>query len=365
VCGGRSGLATAFTRAATAYWLSVYPCLRGDLRHWRDQAKAIPDPVLRQVALNAQRAKLGNIEGSVAFAAFTASSSRVHAVRAMAYYEATLDYLDYLCEMPSVDPIVNGRQLNQALITAVVPGARHADYYAYHSHHSDNGYLCKLVDGCRDAFTSLPSYAVVVDVARRASTRIAIYQSLNHGDAFGSYRGFESWGQDEAQTYRAQFPDKDVRWWEIAASAGSSLVVFALIAAAANPKTQPSDAVAIEHAYFPWIGAVNSLLDSLVDRSEDSEPGQHRLLDYYASLDQAAGRLAFITAEAATRARQLGDGRAHSLTLAAMVSFYLSAPEAHERDMRAMCQPIRDAIGHFDRPTRLVMDTRRAASRLL
>jgi tetraprenyl-beta-curcumene synthase len=352
-----------FTRAARIYWLSVYPSLRGELGRWREQAEAIPDPVLRRIALKAQRAKLGNIEGAVAFAVLAGPSTRFAAMQAMACYETTLDYLDCLCEMPARDPVANGRRLNQALIAAVEPGARHIDYYAFHSRNADNGYLRKLVDACRDAFGLLPSRAIVGEAMRRASSRIATYQSLNHGDENGSYRPFERWAKRETALLRSSYPTEEMCWWEIAASAGSSLVVFALIAAAADEGTARGDAFAIERAYFPWIGAVNSLLDSLIDQSEDNEPGQHRLLDYYASSDETASRLATLVVKASHRAQQLEARHMHSLILAAMVSFYLSAPEAQVAEMHALRESIRKAMGDLDRPTMLIMKARRAASK--
>lgn len=357
-------LAAAFARAANIYWLNVYPSLRRELRRWRNHAEAIPDPVLRRIALTAQREKIGNIEGAVAFAVIANGPTRFDAMRAMACFETTFDYLDCLCEMPVCDPVANGRQLNQALITAVEPASRHVDYYAFHGHSADNNYLRKLVDACREAFHSLPAYKTVRGAVQRASARIAAYQTFNHGDAWGSYRLFERWGVTEANAYKRLHPSSTLRWWEIAASAGSSLVIFSLIAAAANPMTKVSDALAIERAYYPWIGSVNSLLDSVVDQKEDVAPGQHRLLDYYDSPAETIERLTVIVSEASRRAIQLETRNIHSLILAAMVSFYLSAPEMHTAELGAMSEALRATMGPFDMPTRLVMQARRLAGRL-
>jgi tetraprenyl-beta-curcumene synthase len=282
----------------------------------------------------------------------------------MACYEATLDYLDCLCEMPNSDPISNGRQLNRALVTAVEPDATHTDYYAHHLSSGDNGYLCRLVDACRFALELLPSYSVVIEATRRASARIATYQSLNHGDAHGSHEPFDHWARDEALKYKKSHPDENLRWWEVGAAAGSSLGVFALIAAAADPATRSIDTAAIECAYFPWIGAVNSLLDSLIDRKEDSAPGQHRLLDYYTSADEAFARLEFIVTQAVYHAQRLALGEIHTMIVSAMASFYLSAPEADQPDVRLTRERIRGTLGGLDAPTRLVMGARRTVGRI-
>jgi tetraprenyl-beta-curcumene synthase len=359
----RLGLAVAFARAAWIYWIGVYPCLRGELRHWRARAETIPDPVLRWTALEAQRAKLGNIEGAVAFATLAPPSNRAVALRAMACYEAILDYLDCLCEMPSGDPVSNGNQLNQALVTAVEPEVAHTDYYTYHLSNGDNGYLRSLVDACRFALMLLPSYSVVIEATRRASIRIATYQSLNHGDTHGSHQPFDEWARAETLTYEESHAAKDLRWWEIGAAAGSSLGVFALIAAAADPTICSRDTAGIECAYFPWIGAVNSLLDSLIDRQEDNAPGQHRLLDYYTSSDEAFARLELIVTQAVHHAQRLALGDIHTMIVAAMTSFYLSAPEADLPDVSLAGKHIRRTLGSLDIPTRLVMNVRRVLGR--
>ena len=48
-----------------------------------------------------------------------------------------------------------------------------------------------------------------------------------------------------------------------------------------NPHVDGWDAREIDRAYFPWIGALHTLLDSLVDRHEDRESGRPSLLSYY------------------------------------------------------------------------------------
>ncbi len=355
----RAALAVAFARAARTYWLSLYLWLRKELRRWRCQARAIPDPTLRRTALVAQQAKVGNIEGAVAFATFVDSADRVAAASAMAAYEAVLDYLDCLCEMPHPDPLLNARQLNRALIAAVDPDTPYCDYYAHHPHHADGGYLRGILETCRTALTRLPAYPMVAGAVRRISARNAVYQALNHGDARGSHRQFERWVKTEAAKYGRAYPGTGLRWWEIGAAAGSSLGVFALIAAAADPTTRPSHAAHIERVYFPWIGAVNSLLDSFVDQQEDSAPGQHRLLDYYASHDEAVARLEVIITHALRHTASLPSGNHHRMILTAMVSFYMSAPEAPMYNVRERILATMDDLGTY---TMLIMRARRSAA---
>jgi tetraprenyl-beta-curcumene synthase len=356
--GNRAALGTAFVGAAQRYWLSVFPCVCREARNWRLRAGEIPDPVLRKLAFDAQRAKRENLDGVAAFAAFVAPAHRVSVVRALTAYQTALDYIDTISEQPNTDPIANGRHLNQALHTALEPGAAHLDYYAHQRRREDAGYLENLVDACRTAIGTLPSRAAVVEPARRATTRIVTYQSLNHGDSNGSHDAFARWARAETT------PSTGLRWWETGAAAGSQLPVLALIAAAANPNIKPNDAARIERAYFPWIASLSTLLDSLIDHHEDTTNGQRNLIGYYSSPQETANRLQLIAAQALLRTRALAGGEHHTMILAAMASFFHCASQASSPDIRLATQGIIDTIGHVATPSVLILKTRRAAARL-
>ncbi len=254
----RLALAGAFTLAALSYWLTVFPRVCRELGRLRRRAGEISDPELCGLASEAL-GKRGNLEGAAAFAAFAPRAHRGAVVRAVVAFQAAYDYADTLAEQPSLHPVDNGRRLHSALRVALDPGVEHLDYYEHHPRGEDGGYLDELVDTCRHALGELPSYTVVASCAQRAAGRIAAFQSLSlcgHRDAVE--------GRAREQTP----PGSGLRWWETAAAAGSSLGVHALIAAAADPSLDPLDAAVIESAYFPWIGALHSLLDGLVDEAE-------------------------------------------------------------------------------------------------
>jgi tetraprenyl-beta-curcumene synthase len=355
-------LTLAFAAATRTYWLEVWPFLRCETRRWVKRAEAIPDGTLRRIALDALRFKRGNLEGAVAFAALARGEHRLPSARAMAAYEAAFDYLDCLCEMPSDDPLTNGRQLNQALLVAVQPGREHEDYFAHHYLPDDGGYLRSLIGACQASLRSLPAHSAVEEGLLRISSRLANYQSLNHGDVRGSHNAFLAWASSEAAYHRHHDHGPELSWWEIGAAGGSSLAAFALFAAATDPRTDRAQATAIDDAYFPWIGAVNSLLDSVVDRQEDNATGQHRLLDYYSSPEHVAERLELITTQAMARARELQPRHGHALIVAAMTSFYLSNPAAQAPDLHVLRGRLRKSIGALDLPTMLVMRARETAS---
>lgn len=375
----------AFARATQSYWTSVFPRVSRELGHWRERALDIPDPALRAQALQAL-SKRGNMEGAAAFATFAPRAHRGAVVRAAVAFQSAYNYLDTLSEQPSPAPLANSRRLHEALLVALdclpayalqgapcgVPpamgGPREGDQDApqpdyYEHHHSDRrgrgdgGYLAALVDACRGALRELPSYSAVAPAARRSAERVVSFQAFNTGEAQGEGAAMERWGR--AQTP----PGTDLRWWETAASGGSSLGVHVMIAAAADPAIEPGQVDALENAYFPWIGALHSMLDHLIDAAEDARTGQRNLIDLYASPEQAAERMSLLAERALACARTLGPPHRHELIVAAMASFYLSAPEAHAPEAAPVTRAVLEAFGPLATPAMAVFRARRTAER--
>lgn len=325
-----------FASAVVRYLLLVLPAVTRELGHWRTRAAEIPDPDLRRTAVRAL-AKRGNIEGAALFAVLAPAVHRRRTARALVAFQTAYNYLDALSELPSENAIANGDRLHQALLVALHPGASHLDYYAHHPHNRDGGYLNGLVDACRNALAGLPSYASVAAHAWRAAARIVDFQALNLSDAQGGPEALERWASEETP------PGSGLEWWQTAAGAGSSLAVHALIAAAAQPDLDPGDARHIDCAYFPLIGALHSLLDSLVDRSEDHDKGQRSLLDH--SPTDAAIHLGGLAMRARDAAQLLPRPSAHRVILTAMCSYYLSAPQCRTSEAQAVAQAVERVLG--------------------
>jgi tetraprenyl-beta-curcumene synthase len=350
-------LAVAFAGTVSRYLASVLPAVTRELRHWRAQASEIPDPVLRGLALDAL-SKRGNMEGAALFAVMAPRTRRGQTVRALVAFQTAYNYLDTLAEQPSPDPVANGRQLHQALLIALDPLAIHPDYYAHHPQRRDGGYLAALVDACRAAFATLPSHSRVAPAALQSATMIVAFQSLNLTAQQGGHEALERWAR--AQTPNASGLD----WWQTAAAAGSSLAVHALIAVAAKPTVDAGEIAGIQNAYFPWICALHSLLDSLVDVGEDDIAGQRNLLSYHPSPQQAAFAMTMLAGRATAAARTLPDGSQHRVILTAMVTYYLSSPEASVLDARAIAEGVADAVGPLLGPALALFRARRLAGRL-
>ncbi len=352
-------MAADFACTAKRYWLSVFPRVALEIHRTRALAVRIPDPTLRALALEALEDKRGNLEGAAAFAALAGREHRPFVVQALVACQAICDYLDLVSEQASPDPVANGYKLHGALIVATARGEPHRDYYTHHPQGEDGGYLVALVDRARGALSALPSVDSISEAIGRAAERVAVYQSFNHGDARGSYELFERWAR------RANPSCAGLRPWEAAVGSGSTLGVLALIASAADPRLESATAERIEQAYFPWIGSLHSLLDSLVDHERDIAVDGRALVGYYASPDDAAWRMGRIADESLCRAVALPEGRRHALILAAMTSFYIcELRDSASPHARLVAPSVLSAIGGMARPSMAVLAARRSLRRI-
>lgn len=350
--GHRVDLATAFVSAARCYWLSVFPRVQRELRYWRTRAGEIPDPELRRLAFETHRTKWCNVEGAAAFAIFAPVQCREAAIKVLVTFQSVYDYADTLAEQPHDDPIANGRLVHQPLLAAIDGSTGHQDYYAYSEASDDGGYLGALTDSCRKAFDELPSGALVRRAITRATERIVTYQSLNHS-GIGTHAALACWA--DAETPRGT----GLQWWETSAACASSLTVLALLSAAANSEITASNVVAIESAYHPWVGALHTLLDSLVDWSEDESAYQPSLLDHYDSITELSERLRMLALRSRQATAALPQAKRHAVVLAGMAGLYLVAPDARTSRTKRVADDVLDEMEDLMRPTMLVMQLRR------
>jgi tetraprenyl-beta-curcumene synthase len=318
--------ATAFGRAACDYWGSVFGLVRSELVCWQVRATQIPDPRLRRFALQAL-AKRSNMEGAAAFATFVPAEHRVAVVKAAVAFQCAYNYLDLLAEQPNARAVLNSATLHAALPAALLPGGGMLGWYEHCQSSQDGGYLQAMVDDCRDALCSLPSYPAVRPMALRAAKRVALFQSFNCGERQGDHDALRRWAIAHTP------PGSGLAWWETAGSAGSSLGVYVMLAAAAQPSVEMEEVEAIERLYFPWVGALHSLLDQLIDVEEDERTGQRNLTRFYSSAALAATRIGWLAGETIERTRMLlseREGERHGLIATAMAAMYLAAPQSRE-----------------------------------
>jgi tetraprenyl-beta-curcumene synthase len=310
-----------FLFSAGVYWVWVFPRLRGELKRWSAGARQIPDREMRALALQALR-KRANIEGAAAFASFAPAKCRPRAVCAMACFQVAYNYLDLLTEQPSAVAVSKAGHLHSLLSVALTPGSRWPDLQPHLDH---DRYLVTMVDGCRCALSALPSYTLAArEAALRAAQRVTRFQAFNCGEHQGDSGGLERWSATQTPA------GSGLKWWETAGSAGSSLSVYAMLAAATQ-LSRTVDLDELDRLYFPWVGALHSMLDQLVDLEEDACTCQRNFVHCYSDGAEAAQRIGWLAHQAVDRAKLLKPGaeaRRHGLIVAAMAAMYLAAPES-------------------------------------
>jgi tetraprenyl-beta-curcumene synthase len=350
----------AFASAGRCYWLQVFPLARRELRAWRQRAACIPDPALRRDALFAHRAKGRRSEGLAAFAVLAPRVDRQRVIRGTVALESMLDYLDAISERPAEDPVANTLGLHRAVEVAVDVTRGPEDYYALHNGRDDGGYLAALIEKCHASLGQLPSYPAVAESLRRSAWFDAQAQSLSHGLLFGTGEApAAAWAE---RTAGEMGLDQTLKWWEVVAAGASPLPFGALIAAAADPLLTAEDVARLAAAYFPWVAALSSLLDGLLDLGErqlDANP-----VVRYSSEEVAAERMGAIASRSLELVSELPSGELHELILAALGGYHLAQPNAWLPGRERIAASVLTALGRFARPALTVHCLRQGEPRI-
>ncbi len=312
----------ALAKAAGRELLWGLPAVSREIDMWRRRAQAIPDASLRADAVLAIARKRAHADGAALF--WTLPRARHDGLlRMLVAYQTAWDFLDNVSERGACLGERNGRQLHRALVDALDPLARPADYYAHHLCGGDGEYLHALAGSCREICAALPSYECVRTRVLHEARRCAI-QSLNHNPDPAERDGeLRRWAQRELAA-GAISAGNEVSWFELTAAASASLVPHVLLSLAAEPACSPGDVKAAHVAYLPWASLATAMLDSYADRSEDDAAGEHSYIAHYSDHEEARRRVAEIVARATREAGCLRGGHRHAVILACMVAMYLS-----------------------------------------
>lgn len=307
----------------TAYDLFFYrrrvlPEVKAQLGRWLARARAIPSLELRRQAEASIRAKRFHCEGGSVFSAALQDKRRFKQVAELIVaFQTISDYLDNLCDRTTSKAAEDFQQLHLALQDAVSDAALHGNYYRFHPHKEDGGYLEELVVACRQTTKRLPSYPVVADEALRFAKLYSDMQTYKHllpGEREESCRRWFS-------SFSAEYPG--LEWQEFCAAAGSTLIHFALFAMATSPALDAADVQRLVRAYFPAITALHIMLDYLIDRDEDRRFDDLNFVAQYGEERRAIERLRFFITEGLRKSRTLPDARFHELLVKGLVVFYL------------------------------------------
>lgn len=316
-----------------------------EARNWKAQAVEIPDPLLRGDALDSLTRKRGHTDGAALFCTIPRARSP-DLLRLLVAYEIIWDYLDCVNERGASAGQDNGRQLHLALVDALDLTRPISDYYEHHPQKHDGGYLRTLVEVCRESCRKLPSYWTIRPLLAREAFRAQVLATNHDLDPARRDADLRRWAADEFPT------TSDATWYELTGAASASLTVHALLALGAEPECDGLGASRICAAYFPWISAATTMLDSYVDQVEDLANGDHSYVSHYPTPALANARIGELVERCLLEARSLHEGERHTVIAACMVAMYLSKDSAHTE---ALCEATTGFVRAGGSLTRLLL----------
>ncbi|MDH7479059.1 MAG: DUF2600 family protein, partial [Syntrophomonadaceae bacterium] len=238
----------------------ILPLVHRELASWEVLAVNISDPALKKQALNSLYLKRFHAQGGSVFALMSAGWEK-ELTGLIVAVQTISDYLDNLCDRMTVMKAESFRSLHQALLDCLDPESGNSDYYISYPCRNDGGYLKALVARSQDLLLKLPGRQAALHQLRRLVSLYCDLQTHKHIWPAERRPALEQWAANPA------FP-LGVDWWEFSAAAGSTLGIFALMAAATFPDLTEEECDRIVAAYFPWICGLHILLDYLIDREE-------------------------------------------------------------------------------------------------
>ena len=324
------------------------PGVAREVQRWRTLAQQIPVDELREDALSTLANKRGHIDGAALFTILPRRRN-LDLLRLLVAYEVIWDFLDTVNEHGATAGQANGRQLHVALIDALDPTRPISDYYRHHPWKDDGGYLRSLVETCRAATAKLPSYPRVRARLLEEATRAQVL-AINHDlDPQARDDDLRQWALEQNAA------SHDLRWFELSGAASASMAVHALLALATEPAVTSTQVTRIHGAYFPWISAATTMLDSYVDQAEDVENGDHSYIAHYATAATAARRTRELTRRSFVEAGQLPRAERHILIVACMLALYLSKDSVHVPSMRTRTNELIETGGTLTRLVRPIL----------
>ncbi len=305
----------------------ILPEVERELGRWRRRAEQIPSPELRQQALNSMYYKKFHCQGGAIYA-LLAPAFRSTVVRLIVAFQTISDYLDNLCDRSTSMLETDFRQLHQSMLDAVDPSQPLSPYYQYHPERDDGGYLAALVRVCQEEIARLPGYRAVYPEVERLVRLYTDMQTYKHIAPAKRVEKLQSW----YEAYRENNGQEvgELYWNEFAAACGSTLGVFALLAAAGRPDCDEQLAQAIRKAYFPWMCGLHILLDYFIDQEEDRIGGDLNFVTAYADDVDVMVRLRQFAQRASELAGRLPEASFHRLIVEGLLGLYLSNNKVKE-----------------------------------
>lgn len=299
----------------------VFPMVLSELDHWSAKAEQISDWELRVQALSSIKSKRFHAQGGSVYSLYQ-PTDLTDTVRFIVALQTISDYLDNLCDRTGVTNESAFTQLHLAMLDAVDPARPISDYYCYYPFKNDRGYLEELALTCRRQIKKQPSYPLVLPKVVKYVQRYSELQTYKHLSLSIRETKLSDWAKTNLN------PATGIHWWEYAAATGSTLGIFLLYAASANPALTHEEVELIDEAYFPWITGLHIMLDYFIDAHEDLKMGDYNFTFNYQTTSECVERLVFLIRQSIQACRRLPNPRFHLTVVRGLLAMYLSDPKA-------------------------------------
>lgn len=321
----------------TRFVTRVFPKVEKELKRWQELIKTAGDAELRHQGLaSIEKKKFHCLGGSVYTLMEGAHEETLPFIVA---FQTISDYLDNLCDRAGCLDAAAFRQLHLAFTDALEPDKPLNDYYQLYPHKDDAGYLQALVEECRRIIKKLPSYHIVKESALNLALLYCDLQTYKHTH----YQVREKQLKDWFARYAADH--QDLYWWEFAAATGSTLGIFALIAAAGQPNLDCTEAAELTSSYFPWICGLHILLDYFIDQEEDILGGDLNFVSYYPDQEMCRQRMILFQNNALKCAAALPEPLFHVTVVKGLPPFYLSDPKVRDQGLDDIARELLEVGG--------------------
>ena len=321
----------------TRFVTRVFPRVEKELKRWQELIKTAGDAELRHQGLaSIEKKKFHCLGGSIYTLMEGAHEQTLPFIVA---FQTISDYLDNLCDRAGCLDAAAFRQLHLAFTDALEPDKPLNDYYQLYPHKDDAGYLQALVEECRRIIKKLPSYHIVKESALNLALLYCDLQTYKHTH----YQVREKQLKDWFARYAADH--QDLYWWEFAAATGSTLGIFALIAAAGQPNLDCTEAAELTSSYFPWICGLHILLDYFIDQEEDILGGDLNFVSYYPDQEMCRQRMILFQNNALKCAAALPEPLFHVTVVKGLPAFYLSDPKVRDQGLDDIARELLEVGG--------------------
>ncbi len=297
--------------------LRIQPVTHQYLQQWKERAQNIPNPEFRKQALMSISTKTFHCEGGALYG-LLAGDRYKEAIKFIVAYQTISDYLDNLCDRSTSLNPDDFRALHESMLQALTPAAQLTSYYRFRQEQDDGGYLAALVKTCREVLRTLPDCEIAAQALRQLVSVYIDLQVHKHVKTDERLPRLQAWFEEHKEDLPA------MSWYEFAASSGSTLGIFCIVAHLFYPSASSELISKIKKAYFPWVQGLHILLDYLIDQEEDRQGLDLNFCSYYRDNNILVQRLSYFYQQAQLSVSCLPDAPFHHLINCGLLGIYLA-----------------------------------------